>query len=101
MYATNFFGSKIWQYNDTHTWCGDGTYITYTYEYTYPSNTNLGWSYKGDTKSPQYGVGYNVWSENMTGHFCLASYFNCVENSYPTISFEVGGGGQVYYYNLS
>lgn len=95
----NPLGWVLFQYNESHDWCGDGTYITYTHVYTYPSNTNWGWSYKGDVKNSTWGVGWNLWKENLSGHFCWVENFSCISNAYPWIEFEVGGGGQEYYWH--
>lgn len=96
----NILGWVIFQYNESHDWCGSGGYITYAVPNSWASNTNWGWTYKPpDTKTSTYGMGWNVWKEHYSGHFCYVEYFSCVNNAWPWIEFYVGGGGQQYYWH--
>jgi hypothetical protein len=94
----NGFGWTLFRYNESHDWCGDGTWVTYTWVHTSPSNLFAGVSYVSDSKYSVYGIGWNVWKENLTGHFqALPTPFGHIYNYYPWMEFYVGGGGQTYY----
>jgi hypothetical protein len=55
--------------------CGNGSWITYrAASNNYPSSLGIGWSFSGNI-------------------FCLASYFSCVQNSYPWIQSTVYANG--------
>ncbi len=77
----------MWQYNQGPYWCGNGSWITYrAASNNYPSSLDIGWSFSGNMGYwNQGGEGYNRWVHWNQGHFCLASYFSCVQNSYPWI----------------
>jgi hypothetical protein len=91
------FGQTEWTFNVEPNWCGNGSYITSAYNNTWGSTSWPGWSYSGLIQSTdRYGVGWNVYENVRQGHFCLASYFSCVQNFYPYVDVEVGAGGQVY-----
>jgi len=96
--ASNIWGATVWQYNVEPNWCGDGTWIrSYAYTNTWASNVALGWSFQRNIQSiDRYGVNWNVFEAIRQGHFCLIAYFSCVQNSYPYVDVEVGGGGQIY-----
>ncbi len=93
----NIFGSTLWTFNVQPNWCGNGSWISSAYNNTWADVSFPGWSYKGLTQSTnRYGAGWNVYENIRQGHFCLASYFDCVQNTYPYVDVEVGAGGQVY-----
>lgn len=100
VYATSLAGIKIFQYNESHAWCGSGGYINYTDVYAWPSNVFAGYSFEGDTLHSTWGNGWNLWKEHLGAHFCLKLPTGCVANWYPWIEYEVGGAGQQYYYNV-
>jgi hypothetical protein len=91
----DLFGIKVWQYNQGLYWCGNGSWITYrAAAHDYPSNTFLGWSFEGNLGYWNIGgTGYNLWEHWNQGHFCLISYFSCVQNSYPWIDSKVYANG--------
>lgn len=93
--GTNAFGGTVWQYNQGLYWCGNGSGITYrAASNDYPSALGIGWSFSGNLGYwNQGGQGYNLWTHWNQGHFCLASYFGCVQNSYPWIQSTVYGNG--------
>jgi hypothetical protein len=97
--GTNVFGGTVWQYNQGLYWCGNGSWITYrAASNNYPSALGIGWDFKGNGSYwNQGGEGYNLWTHWNQGHFCLASYFGCVQNSYPWIQSTVYANGAGYY----
>ena len=91
----NAFSGTVWQYNQGLYWCGNGSWITYrAASNNYPSSLGIGWSFSGNMGYwNQGGEGYNLWVHWNQGHFCLASYFSCLQNSYPWIQSTVYANG--------
>jgi hypothetical protein len=93
--GTNIFGSTLWKYFQEIYWCRDG------YRVWYPSVIRRwgetywpGWSYKGVISRWSYGGGgYTYWTVGSQGHFCLISYFDCVQDKYPWVEQTVRGNG--------
>lgn len=95
----NVFGNTVWSFHVQPNWCTTGYWLaspvyTNTWAHTWP-----GWSYTHTGGWTRYGAGWNIYITHQNAHFCLASYFGCVDNSYPWIEDEVGPGSRTDYFH--
>jgi len=93
-WATNIFGSKLWAYFQRIDWCSNGSYITSHSRTRWGETYWPGWSWKGNIGSTQGGGNGSTFYRSWTqGHFCLISYFSCVQDRYPWIDMTVYRSG--------
>lgn len=90
--ATDVFGATVWKiWNHTH-WCYSNWQVTSVTGWT-DVFTGPGWS------SSNITWGWGWWSQPATArstshaHFCLASYFGCVQTADPNVNTWVNGAG--------
>jgi hypothetical protein len=97
--AKSLVGLTVWQYNQEVYWCGNGRTITYRAPaHDYPTHVAVGWEFKGNgTYWNHGGAGSSYWEHWNQGHFCLASYFGCLQNKYPWIDSTVYANGAGHY----
>jgi hypothetical protein len=90
----NLFGSTLWKYFQRIEWCSNGSYITSKTRIRWGETYFPGWSFKGHIGSTTGGgVGYTYYRARTQGHFCLISYFSCVQDAYPWIDMTVYRNG--------
>ena len=93
-YATNIFGSTLWAYFQRIDWCSNGSSITSHSRTRWGETYWPGWSWKGNIGSTQGGGNGSTYYRSWTqGHFCLISYFSCVQDRYPWIDMTVNRSG--------
>ena len=97
-WAENVFGSTLWKYFQRIDWCYNGSSVTSVSRRRWGETYWPGWSFKGHTGNQTSGgvgwTGYQAWTQ---GHFCLASYFDCVQDRYPWIDITVWRNGTYNY----
>lgn len=91
-WATDIFGVTVWKiWNHTH-WCYSNWDVTSVTGWT-DTYTAVGWS----ASSISWGWGW--WSSPHTAystshaHFCLASYFGCLQTGDPNVHVWINGDG--------
>jgi len=93
-YAKNLIGSTLWAYFQKINWCSNGSYITSHSRTRWGETYWPGWSWEGNIGSTTGGGNGSTYYRSWTqGHFCLISYFSCVQNAYPWIDMTVYRNG--------
>jgi hypothetical protein len=90
--GTNVFGQTVWKiWNHTH-WCFNNWTVTSVTGWT-DVFTAPGWSAQNKT------WGWSWWNQPSTArtaaktHFCLVSYFGCIQSADPVVNTWVNGAG--------
>ena len=89
-YSKNFFGKKLWQYNQRLNWCSNGRTITSASRERWGETYWIGWRFKGHIDSAIYGgSGYTSYRAVTQGHFEYGAGPWDIQHQYPRIDSTV------------
>jgi hypothetical protein len=95
IWATNYFGDKIWEYFQEINWCWDGSVITYLYRNRWGSAYIEFWQFQGHIQNSEggglYQFSYRAFTQGQFGHCPPAN--GCYEWRYPWLDMTVQGDG--------
>lgn len=87
----------MWGKGDV-TWCGGGTWVTYTTSNCYGGSWYPTYNYEGCAHYPNYGKGWSLYQVKNTWNFCIVYvplWGSCVSHQYPWKQYQFTGGGKV------
>lgn len=95
VWATNYFGSKIWEYFQEISWCWDGSQITSLYRNRWGAAYIEFWQFQGHIGNSEsggvYQWSYRAWTQGQFGH--CPPIPGCYEWRYPWLDMTVYGDG--------
>ena len=94
-----FSGLQLWGKTDV-TWCGGGTWVTYSTSNCYGYQNYPTYQYLGCSNYPNYGVGWSLYQVKTQWSLCYAwvpVWGSCVAEDYPWEQYQYLGNGSVLY----
>ncbi len=92
-----FSGLQLWGKTDV-TWCGDGTWVTYSTSNCYGYSNYPTYAYLGCSNYPNYGSGWNLYQVKTQWTLCPAwvpVWGSCAYTTYPWEQYQFLGSGAV------
>ena len=94
-----FSGLQLWGKTDV-TWCGDGTWVTYSTSNCYGYTNYPTYQYLGCSNYPNYGSGWNLYQVKTQWTLCyvwVPVWGSCVAADYPWEQYQYLGNGNILY----
>jgi len=94
-----FSGLQLWGKTDV-TWCGGGTWVTYSTSNCYGYQNYPTYQYLGCSNYPNYGSGWNLYQVKTQWSLCYAwvpIWGSCVAEDYPWEQYQYLGNGNILY----
>jgi hypothetical protein len=89
--------SALWGKTDV-TWCGDGTWVTYSTSNCYGGSSWPTYQYMGCSNYPNYGAGWNLYQVKTQWGLCdswVPLWGSCVHENFPWEQYQFLGNGQI------
>jgi hypothetical protein len=92
-----FSGLQLWGKTDV-TWCGDGTWVTYSTSNCYGYSNYPTYQYLGCSNYPNFGSGWNLYQVKTQWSLCYAwvpLWGSCVGEDFPWEQYQFLGNGNI------